>query len=133
MRWAIALICGFLIWVVPATIDSLLYSYMSSLMNILDTFILVGLLTTAIACTVRYFKTTEGDFLMEGVEIGALWFFMAIALGLITAVVFPAYIPRVGAEATIYTFIMGIGVFFLLVPTITIAFGYILEKKMLAR
>lgn len=131
MRLGCALACGFLIWIVPATLDFFLYPLMLSFLHLLDTLLVAVLVLMAIVCAVRYFKTTEGDFLMEGIEIGALWFLIAIAMGLLVAFVFPSSLPRIGAEVTPVTFFMSIGVFFVLVPVITIAFGYILEKKML--
>jgi len=131
MRLAIAIICGFLIWFVPATLDFLLYPLMTSLRNLLETLLIVALVLMTIVCAVRYFKTTEGDFLMEGIEIGALWFLIAIAMGLLFAFAFPGSTPRIGAQVTPLSFFMSVGVFFLLVPVITISFGYILGKKKL--
>ncbi len=131
MRWLGAMICGFLIWFVPATLDFLLYPSMVSIRNLLDALLIVALVLMTIVCTVRYFKTTEGDFLMEGIEIGALWFLIAIAMGLLVSFAFPGYTPRIGTQVTPLSVFMNVGVFFLLVPVITIAFGYIIGNKML--
>jgi hypothetical protein len=106
---------------------------MLSSLHLLDTLLVAALFLLALAATVRYFKTTEENFLMEGIEIGALWYLMALVLGGISVFVFPNAFMRIGTEVTPLVFFMSIGVFFLIVPMITISFGYILEKKMLAR
>jgi len=133
MRWTIAIICGFLIWALVATIDYLLFPYTTSVENALDALLVIALVMATVACTVRYFKMTESDFLVEGAGIGALWFVIAVALGFITTVAFPGYNPRIGTVTDLPSFMLDIGIFFLLVPCITIAFGYILEKKMLTK
>jgi len=128
MGWLSALICGFLVWLAPATLDFLLFPSMTSARNILDALLVVALVLTTIACTVRYFKTADGGYLKQGIEIGVLWFLMAVGIGLAVTALFPAYTPRVSGAPI--EFLMNIGVFFLLVPVITISFGYILAKKM---
>lgn len=132
MRWACALACGFLIWVIPAAIDFFFYPILyPSLEMLLDTALIAVLFLLTTLFTVRYFKSVEINFLFEGITVGALWFLIAIAMGLLTAFVFPSSFQRIGTEVTPMTFFMSVGIFFLLVPVITIAFGYILGQKML--
>jgi hypothetical protein len=129
IRWPCALACGLSIAIVPAFLDFLLYPIMASAKNSLNLLILFVLVFITVICTMRYFKPVEENFLEEGIAVGLLWFFMAIVVGFSIVVSFPEHVLRTNQEVSIITFMLNIGIFFLIVPCITVAFGYMLKSK----
>jgi hypothetical protein len=70
---------------------------------------------------VFYLLGRKSGFQKEGIVIGMAWFFMSIFLDLLVFVIGPL-------KMSLWDYAMDIPVTYLLIPTITFGFGYLMEK-----
>jgi hypothetical protein len=71
---------------------------------------------------VVYFKKLEDNFLKEGVLIGIVWLVMSFGIDLIMFMQGPM-------KMSFINYAMDIGLTYLIIPTITVGFGYLLNKN----
>ena len=117
-------IFGFLTWLIPFGLAFLFYSPEGQLAIDIFLFksimIVVGAVTGA-TLLVLYFKRIEKNYLYEGVKVGLVWFALNIIMDLVVLV------PMSGMSIGAY--FAEIGLRYLIMPTMSIAVGYIAEMK----
>lgn len=69
-----------------------------------------------------YFKSLKNDYLNEGIKLGIVWLVISLAIDLLMFMQGPM-------KMTFSEYMADIGIVYLSIPTITIGFGYLLEKK----
>ena len=69
----------------------------------------------------RYFKLVDTDFIRNGVIVGLSWFAINIILDAVIL------IPIM--KTTFADYFMSIGLSYIAIPTISIAMGYLLERR----
>lgn len=89
--------------------------FFETLMSIICTFIVV-------LYTVLYFKKTKSNFQNEGVKIGIIWMIINIMID----IPFFLYGPM---AKPIWDYFKDIGFMYISIPVVTIAIGYLLDKK----
>ncbi|RZN43450.1 MAG: hypothetical protein EFT35_01280 [Methanophagales archaeon ANME-1-THS] len=115
---------GFLTWFIPFGLAFLFYTPEGELA--IDIFLfktimmLVGAVTGA-TLLVLYFKGIERNYLYKGVKVGLVWFALNISMDLVVLV------PMSGMS--IGSYFAEIGLRYLIIPTMSIAIGYVAEMK----
>ncbi len=71
-----------------------------------------------------YLKNIQTGFLREGVIIGVSWFIINIAIDLIL------FLPTSPMQMSLNNYMMDIGITYLLIPVITVGFGFLLNSKL---
>lgn len=118
----IALIYGFIIWVVPFLVALFIFTLRASNRALFESIMAVVLTASVVFFTVKYFKIVAKDFLHEGILVGLLWFVISLALD------FPMFFAgpmKMGA----YEYVSDIGFTYLVIPIIVAGFGYVLENR----
>jgi hypothetical protein len=115
---------GFLSWLVPFVVSFLFYKPGGELIVAYATFKSVITVVGAISgcyLLVRYFKVVNNDFIRNGAVVGMSW--LLINLILDTIILIPMM------KTTFTNYFMTIGISYLSIPTISIAMGYLLDRK----
>lgn len=116
------LIYGFMIWVIPFLVAMFTFSFRESNRGLFESIMSVALVSCIVGFAVKYLKTVEAEFLREGIFIGIIWLAASLALD------FPMFSwGPMNMSASGY--LSDIGLTYLIIPIITIGFGYILEEK----
>ena len=71
---------------------------------------------------ILYFRKLGAGFLKEGVALGIIWFGISLVLDLLMFMWGPM-------KMTFANYMMDIGLTYLIIPTITIGFGYLIERR----
>ncbi|MFH1098614.1 MAG: hypothetical protein V1723_01690 [Candidatus Uhrbacteria bacterium] len=118
----LAFFYGFLVWAMPFVVAFLIFPLRSSDRPFFESIMSVAVTAATVIFTVLYFQTIETSFLKEGILLGAIFFAVSIALDLLM-------FSRGPMAMSFVEYIKDIGFTYLLIPTITIGFGYSLDKK----
>lgn len=114
---------GVLLWLIPFGISFLFYKDGQLMIDIhlfKSIMILIGSVTGAILL-VLHFLTIETNYLNEGIIVGLVWFAINIILDLVILV------PMSGMS--IGTYFAQIGLRYLMIPTMSIAIGYVADTR----
>jgi hypothetical protein len=115
---------GFLSWLIPFAVSFLFYKPGGELIVPYSTFkstiMVVGTLSGCYLL-LRYFKLVDADFIRNGVIVGLSWFAINIILDAVIL------IPIM--KTTFADYFMSIGLSYIAIPTISIAMGYLLERR----
>lgn len=118
------ILLGFLSWLIPFAVSFLFYKPDGELIIPYSTFkstiMVVGTLSGCYLL-LRYFKLVDTDFIRNGVIVGLSWFAINIILDAIIL------IPII--KTTFADYFMSIGLSYIAIPTISIAMGYLLERR----
>lgn len=117
-----ALLYGFFIWLIPFIVAVLIFPIHESNRIFFESIMPVVVTLSAVLFSVRYFRSVESNFISEGVKLGALWFGISIVIDFFMFSSGPMKMP-------LSEYVMDIGFTYLIIPAITIGFGYLLEKK----
>jgi uncharacterized membrane protein YpjA len=118
------LLLGFLTWLVPFVFSCLFFSKEGQLlidMFLFKTIMIVLFSFLGALLLIRYFKGITGDYLKEGIIVGVAWLMINWILDFV--VLIP--IARMG----VVTYFTQIGLRYLMIPTMSIAMGYLVEIK----
>jgi hypothetical protein len=114
---------GIITWLVPFVVSFFFYSKDGQ--PLIDIFlfksimIVVGSITGA-TFLVLYFRELKKDYLKEGITVGLAWFAINILLDLVVLV------PMSGMS--IGDYLTQIGLRYLVIPTMSIAMGYVADR-----
>lgn len=119
------ILLGFLSWLVPFAFSFLFYKPGGELLVPYSTFksviMLVGVITGCYLLF-RYFKFIDNNFIKNGITVGLSWFAINIILDSLVL------IPMM--KTTFISYFMSIGLSYIAIPTISIAIGYLLNRKL---
>ena len=118
------ILLGLLSWLIPFAVSFLFYKPGGELVvpyaTFKSTIMLVGVITGCYLLF-RYFKYVDNDFIRNGLIVGLSWFAINIILDAVIL------IPIM--KTTFANYFMSIGLSYISIPTISIAMGYLLERK----
>jgi len=118
------LLLGLLSWLIPFVASFLFFKpggeLTVSYATFKSTIMLVGVISGCYLLF-RYFKYVDSDFIRNGVIVGASWFAINIVLDALIL------IPILKTNITEY--FMSIGLSYIAIPAISIAMGFLLERK----
>lgn len=118
----LAFFYGFLVWVIPFVVAFLIFPLRTSDRPFFESIMPVAVTVATVIFAVLYFKKVEANFLKEGILLGIVFFAVSIVIDLLMFSKGPMAMPFLD-------YIKDIGFTYLLIPTITIGMGYILDKK----
>jgi len=113
---------GFLTWLVPFVVAFLIYPIRTSYRSLFESIMAVVVTISAVLFAVLYFRKLTTGFLSQGILVGIIWFVINIVLDLILFMEGPM-------KMSFSDYIMDIGLTYLIIPAVTIGFGYILQRK----
>jgi len=116
------LLYGFLIWLIPFIIAFLIFPIRESNRALFESIMPIVITICVVFFAVVYFKKLEDNFLKEGVLIGIVWLVMSFGIDLIMFMQGPM-------KMSFINYAMDLGLTYLIIPTITVGFGYLLNKN----
>jgi hypothetical protein len=115
---------GFLSWLIPFAVSFLFYKPGGELVvpyaTFKSTIMVIGIISGCYLL-LKYFKFVDSDFIRHGVIVGLTWF--AINIILDTVILIPIM------KTTFADYFMSIGLSYIGIPAISIAMGYLLDRK----
>ena len=113
---------GFLVWLIPFAVSFLIFPIKTTLPALFESIMPVVLTFCVVLFSNLYFKKLEADFLKEGVILGVSWLAISLVLDLLMFMWGPM-------KMTFVNYMLDIGLTYLIIPTITIGIGYLIEKR----
>ena len=120
LRWA--LVFGFLIWLIPFTISILIFPLRTSNRALFESIMPVVVTLCAVVFSILYFRKLEEGFIREGILLGVIWFAISIVIDLLMFMWGPM-------RMTFAEYMMDIGLTYLIIPTVTIGFGFVKKGR----
>ncbi len=117
------LVFGFLVWLTPFLVSLVIYPLRIPFYPLFESIMSVIVTISAVIFSYFYLKNIETSFIREGVIIGGIWFIISIIIDLFL------FLPSSPMHMSLSNYIMGIGLKYLIIPTITIGFGYMIQNK----
>lgn len=115
------LLYGFLVWLIPFIVSFLIFPLKSSNRALWESIMPIVIGGTTVTFAVLYLNKLKGSFLKEAVLAGVIWLGINLILDLLLFMEGPM-------KMSFIDYIADIGLTYLLIPTITVGFGYLLEK-----
>ncbi len=117
-----ALLYGFLVWLIPFIVAILLSSVRKHNRPLFESIMPVVITISAVPFLILYFSKLQAHFLKEAVLLGIIWLAISLILDLLLFMEGPMKMPFAD-------YMMDIGLTYLMIPTISIGFGCLLEKR----
>jgi hypothetical protein len=118
-----ALVYALAIWVVPFVVAIMIFPIRISDRPLLESIMPVVVILCVVAFSVQYFRNLRGALLGEAVTLGLLWFLISIALDLVM------FMPESPMRMSLVDYLKDIGLTYLIIPAITIGFGFVAGKR----
>lgn len=115
------LLYGFLVWLIPFIVSFLIFPLKSSNRALWESIMPIVIGGTTVTFAVLYLNKLKGSFFKEALLAGVIWLGINLILDLLLFMEGPMKMPFID-------YIADIGLTYLLIPTITVGFGYLLEK-----
>ncbi|MBM4240317.1 MAG: hypothetical protein FJ150_01335 [Euryarchaeota archaeon] len=115
---------GGLVWLVPFVVSFFVYPLKTAGNPLFESIMPLVITVMVVALAYLYLKNIRTDFIKEGVIIGGSWFIINIAIDLVM------FMPPSPMQMSLTNYMMDIGFTYLMIPVITIGFGYLLDSKL---
>ena len=116
------LLYGFLIWLIPFVVAFLIFPIRESNRALFESIMPIVITISVIFFAYQYFRKLDTNFVKEGVLLGLIWLAISLIIDL-------AMFMQGPMKMSFANYIMDIGLTYLIIPTITIGFGYLCENK----
>ena len=120
-----ALLYGLLIWAVPFTVAFLIFGIRETNRPLFESIMPVVLTATTVVFTKLYLLKINKNYYKESIKLGILWLAISLFVDL-------AMFMQGPMKMALTDYVADIGITYLIIPTITIGFGYMLEKEKIA-
>ena len=114
---------GFLVWVIPFVMAILIFPIRNNDRPLFESIMPVVVVLCVVIFACLYFPKLQGRLLREGIILGVVWLAISLVLDLIL------FMPDSPMHMSFIDYLKDIGLTYLMIPAITIGFGYLLEKK----
>lgn len=114
---------GFLVWVIPFVVAILIFPIRNNDRPLFESIMPVVVVLCVVIFACLYFQKLQGRLLREGIILGVVWLAISLVLDLIL------FMPDSPMHMSFIDYLKDIGLTYLMIPAITIGFGYLLEKK----
>ncbi|MDD1774612.1 MAG: hypothetical protein LUQ24_03710 [Methanobacterium sp.] len=108
---------GFLIWLVPFLISLLIFPLKSTVNPLFESIMPVVISATVVCLAYLYLTGIEKDYLKEGLTAGVTWLIISLIIDLIL------FLPASPMQMSFTSYIMDIGITYLMIPIITTGMG----------
>jgi len=119
---SMTLLYGFLIWLIPFVVAFLIFPIRESNRALFESIMPIVITISVIFFAYQYFRKLYTNFVKEGVLLGLIWLAISLIIDL-------AMFMQGPMKMSFANYIMDIGLTYLIIPTITIGFGYLCENK----
>ncbi len=109
-------------WLMPFLGSLIIYPLRISFYPLFESIMSVIVSISAVIFSYFYFKNIEKSFAIEGVIIGIVWIIINIFIDLLL------FLPASPMQINLSNYIMSIGLKYLIIPTVTIGFGYMIQN-----
>ncbi|MHC4445003.1 MAG: hypothetical protein ACYTF1_00900 [Planctomycetota bacterium] len=117
-----ALLLGFLVWLLPFVISFLVFPLKSSDRALFESIMPVAVAVSVVFFAVLYFRKVSEGFVREGILLGIIWLAISLVIDLCLFMEGPMKMPFI-------EYMKDIGLTYLIIPTITIGFGFAFKVK----
>jgi hypothetical protein len=112
---------GLLTWLIPFVVSVLIFPLRATQYPLFESIMTIVVTACAVFFSILYFKTIRTGFLQEGVLIGVVWFAINIIIDLLLFMEGPM-------KMSFADYMMEIGLTYLIIPTVSLGFGYLLGQ-----
>jgi len=116
------LLYGFLIWAVPFAVAFLIFGIRETNRPLFESIMPVTVTLSVVFFANCYFKKLKTDYLNEGIKLGVAWLTISLLIDFLMFMQGPM-------KMAFGEYMADIGITYLIIPIITIGFGYLLERK----
>ena len=113
---------GFLIWLIPFITAFLIFPIRESNRALFESIMPIVITVSVVFFAYLYFKKLDNDYKKEGILLGLTWLAISFVIDLTMFMQGPM-------KMTFTAYIMDIGLTYLIIPAITIGFGYLSKSK----
>lgn len=117
-----AILYGIAIWAVVFIIAILAFPLRANDRPLFESIMPVALTIATVVASVKYFKKVDKNFIAVGLCLGIIWLAVNISIDLLMFMQGPM-------KMSLMDYIKDIGLTYMLIPAITIGFGYAIERK----
>jgi hypothetical protein len=118
-----AFLYGLAVWVIPFVVAIAIFPIRISDRPLFESIMPVVVALCVVIFSVSYLGRVQSGHLREGVLLGVVWFLISVVLDLVM------FLPESPMRMDIVNYVKDIGLTYLMIPTITIGFGYLSEKR----
>jgi len=127
-RWTMnsvktALIYGLAVWVIPFLVAIMIFPIRITDRPLFESIMPVVVALCVVIFSASYLRRVQSEHLKEGVVLGIAWLMISTMLDLLM------FLPESPMRMDIADYMKDIGLTYLMIPTITIGFGYLCEKR----
>ncbi len=112
---------GFFVWLIPFVVSVLIFPLRAMQRPLFESIMPVVIAIWTVFFAMIYLSGLKSDFRKEGIYIGMAWFLMSIILDLLIFV-------EGSIRMSLWDYAMDVPVTYLMIPTITFGFGYLMEQ-----
>ena len=112
---------GFLVWLIPFVVSCIIYPLKTSLPALFESIMPVVVVICTVVFSVVYLRKGKANFLKEGIVVGIIWLVICLVFDLLLFMEGPM-------KMSLADYMMDIGLVYLMIPTITVGFGWLLGK-----
>lgn len=117
------LIFGFLVWLIPFLVSFVVFPLKATMRPLFESIMPLILTIIVIILAYYYMKNLDANFIKEGIIIGLAWFIINIIIDLFM------FLPASPMHMDFADYMMDIGLTYLIIPSITIGFGYMAQNN----
>jgi hypothetical protein len=118
---------GFLTWLIPFAVSFVVFPFKASNRGLFEMVMAVTVTAVAIIFAMLYLNAVQRGFAREGTLIGIAWFIINIIIDLCL------FLPSSPMQMSLPDYMTDIGFTYLIYPIVSIGFGYLLDRKGVAR
>lgn len=116
------LLYGFLVWLIPFIVAFSIFPIRESNRALFESIMPVAITICVVFFAHHYFKKVDNAYKKEGISLGLIWLAISFVIDL-------AMFMQGPMKMTFTNYIIDIGLTYLMIPVITVGFGYLLEKR----
>jgi len=117
-----AVVYGFAVWVIPFAVAIMIFPIRISDRALFESIMPVVVTLCTVSFSILYLRNVRSSALTEGIMLGLVWFVISVAVDLLM------FMPEGPMRMSPVDYMKDIGLTYLIIPTITIGFGYLAEK-----
>ncbi|MBM4174826.1 MAG: hypothetical protein FJ213_01430 [Ignavibacteria bacterium] len=117
-----ALLYALAVWVIPFVVAMFIFPIRESNRPLFESIMPVAVCAAVVIFSILYFKKVETNSLKEGILLGLIFFLVSFIIDLSMFMWGPM-------KMTFGEYLSDIGITYLLMPVITIGFGFLLQKN----
>lgn len=113
-----AIFYGFLVWLIPFVVAIFIFPIRQADRALFESIMPVVLTLSIVVFSVKYFRVVNGNYLTEAVRLGLVWLVISLGIDLLLFMQGPM-------KMTPLDYFKDIGLIYLIIPVVTIGFGYL--------